>query len=200
MKPCIVPQNMKKHKEDFKIQGISNKRINVNEIFYKKFDDSDTLFKIYIADLDIEFDAILGLDFFTTFDCIIHRKQNLLKTYFKDIPLHYQYKGEDKVELPPRTVQTIDIKPNSHLNEDICTVLNRDSQEKNPNSIVTDNNEKLDTTITNISMVETELIIPVVNFDPVEITSKTAENVCNNLDMQNLSNIVNKWQIAHTMA
>jgi hypothetical protein len=49
-------------------------------------------------------------------------------------------------------------------------------------------------------LVETELIIPVVNFDPVEITNKTAENVCNNLDMQNLSNIGKKWQIAHIMA
>jgi hypothetical protein len=181
MKPCIVPQNIKKHKEDFKIQGISNKHIKINESFYKKFNDSDTLFKIYIADLDIEFDAILGLDFLTTFDCIINLKENLLKTNFKDIPLHYQYKGENTVELPPRTVQTIDIKPN--FNEDICSELNRDSQEKNPNSIVTNNNEKLDTTIANISTVEKELIIPVVNFDPVEITSKTAENVCNNLDI-----------------
>jgi hypothetical protein len=181
MKPCIVPQNIKKHKEDFKIQGISNKHIKINESFYKKFNDSDTLFKIYIADLDIEFDAILGLDFLTTFDCIINLKENLLKTNFKDIPLHYQYKGENTVELPPRTVQTIDIKPN--FNEDICSELNRDSQEKIPNSIVTDNNEKLDTTIANVSTVEKELIIPVVNFDPVEITSKTAENVCNNLDI-----------------
>jgi hypothetical protein len=181
MKPCIVPQNIKKHKEDFKIQGILNKHIKINESFYKKFNDSDTLFKIYIADLDIEFDAILGLDFLTTFDCIINLKENLLKTNFKDIPLHYQYKGENTVELPPRTVQTIDIKPN--FNEDICSELNRDSQEKIPNSIVTDNNEKLDTTIANVSTVEKELIIPVVNFDPVEITSKTAENVCNNLDI-----------------
>jgi hypothetical protein len=183
MKPCIVPQNIKKHKEDFKIQGILNKHIKINESFYKKFNDSDTLFKIYIADLDIEFDAILGLDFLTTFDCIIDLKQNLLKTNFKDIPLHYQYKGEDEVELPPCTVQTINIKTNSHLNENFCPELNRDSQEKNPNSIVTNNNEKLDTTIANISTVEKELIIPVVNFDPVEITSKTAENVCNNLDI-----------------
>jgi hypothetical protein len=183
MKPCIVPQNIKKHKEDFKIQGISNKHIKINESFYKKFNDSDTLFKIYIADLDIEFDAILGLDFLTTFDCIIDLKQNLLKTNFKDIPLHYQYKGEDEVELPPCTVQTINIKTNSHLNENFCSGLNRDSQEKFPNFIVTDNNEKLDTTIANISTVEKELIIPVVNFDPVEITSKTAENVCNNLDI-----------------
>jgi hypothetical protein len=183
MKPCIVPQNIKKHKEDFKIQGISNKHIKINESFYKKFNDSDTLFKIYIADLDIEFDAILGLDFLTTFDCIIDLKENLLKTNFKDIPLHYQYKGEDEVELPPCTVQTINIKTNSHLNENFCPELNRDSQEKNPNSIVTNNNEKLDTTIANISTVEKELIIPVVNFDPVEITSKTAENVCNNLDI-----------------
>jgi hypothetical protein len=183
MKPCIVPQNIKKHKEDFKIQGILNKHIKINESFYKKFNDSDTLFKIYIADLDIEFDAILGLDFLTTFDCIIDLKQNLLKTNFKDIPLHYQYKGEDEVELPPCTVQTINIKTNSHLNENFCPELNRDSQEKNPNSIVTNNNEKLDTTIANISPVEKELIIPVVNFDPVEITSKTAENVCNNLDI-----------------
>jgi hypothetical protein len=182
MKPCIVPQNIKKHKEDFKIQGISNKHIKINESFYKKFNDSDTLFKIYIADLDIEFDAILGLDFLTTFDCIIDLKENL-KTNFKDIPLHYQYKGEDKVELPPRTVQTIDIKSNSHLNKDICSGLNRDSQEKFPNFIVTDNNEKLDTTIANVSTVEKELIIPVVNLDPVEITSKTAENVSNNLDI-----------------
>jgi hypothetical protein len=183
MKPCIVPQNIKKHKEDFKIQGISNKHIKINESFYKKFNDSDTLFKIYIADLDIEFDAILGLDFLTTFDCIIDLKENLLKTNFKDIPLHYQYKGEDEVELPPCTVQTINIKTNSHLNENFCPELNRDSQEKNPNSIVTNNNEKLDTTIANISTVEKELIIPIVNFDPVEITSKTAENVCNNLDI-----------------
>jgi hypothetical protein len=183
MKPCIVPQNIKKHKENFKIQGILNKHIKINESFYKKFNDSDTLFKIYIADLDIEFDAILGLDFLTTFDCIIDLKQNLLKTNFKDIPLHYQYKGEDEVELPPCTVQTINIKTNSHLNENFCPELNRDSQEKNPNSIVTNNNEKLDTTIANISTVEKELIIPVVNFDPVEITSKTAENVCNNLDI-----------------
>jgi hypothetical protein len=181
MKPCIVPQNIKKHKEDFKIQGISNKHIKINESFYKKFNDSDTLFKIYIADLDIEFDAILGLDFLTTFDCIIDLKENLLKTNFKDIPLHYQYKGENTVELPPRTVQTIDIKPN--FNEDICSELNRDFQEKIPNSIVTDNNEKLDTTIANVSTVEKELIIPVVNLDPVEITSKTAENVSNNLDI-----------------
>jgi hypothetical protein len=183
MKPCIVPQNIKKHKEDFKIQGISNKHIKINESFYKKFNDSDTLFKIYIADLDIEFDAILGLDFLTTFDCIIDLKENLLKTNFKDIPLHYQYKGEDEVELPPCTVQTINIKTNSHLNENFCPELNRDSQEKNPNSIVTNNNEKLDTTIANISTVEKELIIPVVNLDPVEITSKTAENVSNNLDI-----------------
>jgi hypothetical protein len=41
----------------------------------------------------------------------------------------------------------------------------------------------LDTTIANVSTVEKELIITVVNFDPVEITSKTAENVCNNLDI-----------------
>jgi hypothetical protein len=183
MKPCIVPQNIKKHKEDFKIQGILNKHIKINESFYKKFNDSDTLFKIYIADLDIEFDAILGLDFLTTFDCIIDLKQNLLKTNFKDIPLHYQYKGEDEVELPPCTVQTINIKTNSHLNENFCPELNRDSQEKNPNSIVTNNNEKLDTTIANVSTVEKELIIPVVNLDPVEITSKTAENVSNNLDI-----------------
>jgi hypothetical protein len=41
----------------------------------------------------------------------------------------------------------------------------------------------LDTTIANVSTVEKELITPVVNFDPVEITRKTAENVCNNLDI-----------------
>jgi hypothetical protein len=197
MKPCIVPQNTKKYKEDFKIQGISDKRINVNESFYEKFNDSDTLFKFYIADLDIEFDAILGLDFLTTYDCIIDFKQNLLKTNFKDIPLCYQYKGKDKIKIPPRTVQTIEIKTNSHLKEGICSELKLDPQVKIPNSIVTNNNGKFVTTIANISTVEKEVNIPVINLEPVEIVDNFDENLNNELNIDRKQKILNQLRVSH---
>lgn len=50
--------------------------------------------KMYIHNLSIRYDGIIGLDFLKQYDCVLDIPNKLLRTCFRDIPLHLQ---EDQI-------------------------------------------------------------------------------------------------------
>lgn len=89
IKNKIVPPDLIRNKENITIKDILSKTVHIGESCFKQFNSSSIQFKMYIADLDIDSDAILGLDFLFTFKCVLDFHNNVLRTNFKDIPLHY---------------------------------------------------------------------------------------------------------------
>lgn len=73
--------------ENVTIQGITNQKLHITESTLVPFKAGDPL-KVFIYDLDIEFDGILGLDFLEHYECVIDLKSKQLVTNFKHIPLN----------------------------------------------------------------------------------------------------------------
>lgn len=86
-KPRICQNYSRRCPENVTIQGITDQKIIINEAVFIPFDDNEP-FKIYVCDLDIEFDGLLGSDFLERYNCIVDIKNKKLITNFKTIPIH----------------------------------------------------------------------------------------------------------------
>lgn len=73
--------------EKVTIQGITDQKISISESTLVPFIVGNP-HKVFIYNLDIEFDGILGLDFLEHYECVIDLKSKELVTNFKKIPLH----------------------------------------------------------------------------------------------------------------
>lgn len=78
--PERVPENLT-------IQGITNEKLLITQSCLIPFITKDP-HKVFIYDLDIEFDGLLGLDFLEHYQCVIDLPNKQLKTNFKTLPLY----------------------------------------------------------------------------------------------------------------
>lgn len=89
--------------ENVTIQGITDQKLLISESTLVPF-TLDNPHKVFIYNLDIDFDGILGLDFLEHYECVIDLKNKELKTNFKTMPLYkvdVNFDANKQVHLPP---------------------------------------------------------------------------------------------------
>ena len=89
--------------ENVTIQGITDQKLLISESTLVPFALNNP-HKVFIYNLDIDFDGILGLDFLEHYECVIDLKNKELKTNFKTMPLYkvdVNFNANKQVHLPP---------------------------------------------------------------------------------------------------
>jgi len=86
-KANTVKNYSRRNPEHITVQGITDQKILITESVCIPF-VAGSDHKVYIYDLDIDFDGIIGLDFLDHYNCIVDLKSKQLITNFKTIPLH----------------------------------------------------------------------------------------------------------------
>jgi RNase H-like domain found in reverse transcriptase/Reverse transcriptase (RNA-dependent DNA polymerase)/Integrase zinc binding domain/Integrase core domain len=104
------------NKENVVIQGITNEKVNITKSTMVHFKPGDP-HKIFIHDIDIDFDGLLGSDFLEHYKCIVDLDNRQLITNFKTVPL-FKVSNDDKIEVQNRNFENvINIEPRT---EKIC--------------------------------------------------------------------------------
>ena len=112
-----VAKNYRDHlKENLIVQGITDQKILIDESVLVPFDDTGEYHKMYVYNLDIDFDGILGSDFLEHYQGIVDIKNRKLITNFKTVPLH---KISDKSTNTPLNSEINFIKENKIIKNEI---------------------------------------------------------------------------------
>lgn len=155
------------------IQGVDKNPVTIKHSCFIKIQEEDP-HKFYVYELGLDYDGLLGVDFFKHYECSIDFNSNLFKTRFKEIPIHY---SNNKVEpviltIPARSEYVVCLQSDKKNSEAICPRRNFTPQTKIPEAIVqTDSEGKFITTIANISSNPVTLCIERINLEPLDYTN-----------------------------
>lgn len=155
--------------ENILIQGVDKNPITITNSCFLKIQEDDP-HKFYVYELGLDYDGLLGVDFFKHYECSIDFNSNLFKTRFKEIPIHYSNSKKPEpvtLTIPARSEYTICLYSDLKNSEAICPKKNFTPQIKIPEAIVqTDSQGKFITTIANISCNPVTLSIDKINLEP----------------------------------
>lgn len=118
-KPKTVEKYSQRCPENLIIQGITDQSISINQSTYIPFNTGDP-HKVYIYNLDIEFDGLLGSDFLEHYDGVVDIKNRKLITNFKTVPLYKAGDEENQIQMQENQI----INQNQNQNK---TVQNQDN-------------------------------------------------------------------------
>lgn len=195
--------------ENVKIQGITDQKLTISESTLIPFTDGDP-HKVYIYDLDIEFDGILGLDFLEHYNCVIDLNNKQLITNFKTVPLFKaDYNENKRSKIPPKNSLTIEPRTEkvcklkcSLSNTNAILVGQEIEKVYIPNALVyIDENGEFSTTVLNVNAIEKTIDIPNLHFEIYdEIDYPTTNNDNQTPTYSNndrLNNIKDQLRIDH---
>lgn len=117
-KPHVIPEGKTIFSENIIISGINGSDIPITQYFMSDIGNTGKPIKIYICNLQIDYDGILGINFLENYDCQIDLKEKILYTNFRTIRLQ----TEDKIQSTKREDKNnhpIQHEIRSHLREGI---------------------------------------------------------------------------------
>ena len=132
-KDYVAEDFKQRFSENIVVQGITDQKILIQESTLIPFNINNPC-KVYIYNLDIEFDGILGLDFLEHYECIIDLKSNLLKTNFKDIPMH---KFNPEQEISESVVCSRIVEPTQSAPNDLPQAIDNFQNAKENKNVIT---------------------------------------------------------------
>ena len=176
--------------ENVSIQGITNEKLHIKESTLVPFNAKNP-HKVFIYNLDIEFDGILGLDFLEHYQCIIDLNTKELITNFKTIPLHkvddyFTKKTPDnpnnvpnKISIEGRTEQIFKLKCDLSSTDAILFTQEKENV-RLPNALIRiNNNGEFLTSIINANAIPKTIDFSELSIEPLETTLETREAVLN---------------------
>ena len=162
-KPKTAENYKQRFPENVIIQGITDQKIIINESVLIPFTQKDP-HKVYVYDLDIDFDGLIGADFLEHYHCIVDIKNKQLITNFKTVPLFkviedlpkpefnkigQNHFNQNKIQIDGRTEKVYKLKCNL-ANTDAILSAQENEKVRLPNALVrVDENGEFLTTIIN---------------------------------------------------
>lgn len=192
------------------IQGITNQKILINESTLIPFNASDP-HKVYICNLDIEFDGLLGSDFLEHYNCVIDFNKKELITNFKTIPLlkvtdtltttntSPQKSCINTITIEPRMEQLCKLKCNLKNTDALLTGIEKEKV-RLPNALVrVDNNGEFITSILNANAISKTISFDNLEIEPIDSYSVNnfSRNTTNNDNTHRRSDIVHQLRLEH---
>lgn len=185
------------------IQGITDQKLQINESTFVPFTLKDP-HKVYIYNLDIDFDGILGLDFLEHYQCVIDLKAKELKTNFKTIPLYKttedDYKTSktnntqkipNKISIEARSEKIFKLKCNLSNTDALLSAQEKDKV-RLPNALVKVNEKgEFLTSIVNTNAMGKTVDFSNLSIEPFVSEIETQETILN------FSNSDPKYGISH---
>lgn len=188
-----------KFSENAIIQGITNEKILIKESKLIPFKAGDP-HKVYIYNLDIEFDGLLGSDFLEHYGCVIDIKNKKLITNFKTVPLFKA--GDDSGETPvvnkntqfnenftkniisiqPRTEQVFKLKCNL-ISTDAILLAQEKEKVRLPNALVKINEKGEFLT----SIINANAMPKTIDFSDLKLEPVTQYELACNINVSNIN-------------
>lgn len=206
--------------ENFSIIGFNTQnQTNINQSCEIE-SRPNKLQKFYIFDSNFNFDGLVGIDFLENLNAKIDYENKKLILFDKELPL-YPYdqnlisdenlkenlseknnENKTKVTIPARTIQTVELNvEDTNLQEGLCPEILVSKEIKIPTALVSIKNNKIITTIANISSNDQNFEIDPILIEPLPELKNNETNIqVNNLNFVNNEReqrILNELRLDH---
>lgn len=171
--------------------------------------NKDDPHRVYICNLDIDFDGLLGSDFLDHYNCIIDFKERKLVTNFKTLPLfkvtdetptqvsHSQNSTMNTINIEPRTEQIFKLKCNL-FNTDAILKAQEIEKVRIPNALVRVNSKgEFLTSVLNVNAIPKTITLENLELEPYQDVSVNNISTCENVQFERKPQILKELRLEH---